>query len=184
MSKDARRFARPSGQDRSVVLRAVVGVDLAWREHDRLEGDDQVEQTRIAMGSHQQSGATHRVAEPDEAAVGGDGTRGGKRVVAVATPLDLPVVGASGVAVAAVVECKRCELVAQLVGDREVAVAVKAGGVREQERPAGASELVDRNTDVIGRGNAHRAIMATARRRVRIVRSAWARGGDRAGVLR
>ena len=113
-------------QRRAVVLVAVVRVDLARREHDRFEGHDRVEQAGIAMCRHQQAGATHRVPESDQPAVGSHRPSGCERIVAVSLPLDLPVVGAGGVAVAPVVDGVRREVVGQCIGDREVAVPVES----------------------------------------------------------
>ncbi len=132
-------------QRRRLVLRPV---DIG-REDDRLERHDQVEQLRLPVGGHQQRCTAHRVAERDEATVRGDRAGGGERVVAVAMPVDLPVVGARRRSVAAVVERVRREPVGQSIGDREVAVAVEAGGVRQQQRTPRSSEFVDGNADVI-----------------------------------
>ena len=129
--------------------RFVLGPVGIGREHDRLERDDQVEQARLPVRGHQQSGAAHRVSERNQTTIGSNGPGRSECVVAVPVPVDLPVVGARGRPVAAVVEGVRREPIGQVVGDREVAVAVEAGGVREQQWTPRSSEFVDGNADVI-----------------------------------
>ena len=89
------------------------------------------------------------MSERHETAVGCDRTGCGECVVAVAVPVDLPVVGARGRPVAPVVERVGGEAIGQVISDREVAVAVETGGVRQQQRPPRSPEFVDGDADVI-----------------------------------
>ena len=142
------RLAAPAGALDHRRGFAVGPVDTG-REDDRLECDDQIEQPGIPVRRHQEPCAAHRVTEPDEATVRSDRSGGGEGIVAVAMPVDLPVVGARCRAVASMVPRGRREPVRQMIGDREVAVAMKSGGVRQQQWPSRPAEFVDGNADVI-----------------------------------
>ncbi len=128
-SKDsnvARRLRAPIDSVGPSFSWPVVRVDLAGWEHDRLERHDHIEQTGIAMCRHQQAGATHGVSESDQSTVGSNRPSGCQRIVAVSLPLDLPVIGAGGVAVAPVVDRVRREAVGERIRDREIAVPVES----------------------------------------------------------
>ena len=94
---------------------------------------------------------------PPGSAASADGGR--ERVVAVAVPDDRPAVGQRRVAVAAEVDPPRVEARRQRLGDRQVGVAVEAGGVGEQHDRVrrAAGEVVDGDRDAVaGRGVDHR----------------------------
>lgn len=147
------RWSPPASAGHHRVVRIVGGrrPDALGREHDRLEGDDAPEQRRFAMCRHQQAGAAHRVAERADRAAGAlhQPVRHRGRVVAVAVPFDRSR-RPRGVAVAAVVERDGVAGAGECVGERDVATAVKAGGVGDEQCRAGAAEVVHCNPDTVG----------------------------------